>query len=364
MARLRLVDDSNLLQIFDLSAGGVFGRDPEAEFVVDHPTVSRRHAQFASRNGDIELLDLGSANGTLVNGRALGQRPCLLEHGDQLQFGGMLASFHSASGDSDSTLQRGPTARGSRNATVVTGGNLLETQMRLGRLAQRRMLVDRPPRIPGYELGHVLLPAMGVGGDFIYWGLAGDGRHVLAVGDVCGKGVAAAMYMAYVSGMLVQIVPGEFSALGILDRANRALHPIMEPGMFVTCCVMLVDPVRHRMELGCAGHAPPVIRHAAGSAADVAIAPGLPLGLGAQVDIGSTELALAPGDLLTVITDGVDEAKSPAGEEFSRWRVLDAIGQGAGAVDTARRLQSAVNRHAAGTPQHDDITLVSVERLA
>ncbi len=331
--------------------------------MVDHPTVSRRHAEFSCRDGEIELKDLGSANGTLVNGRALTQRPCLLEHGDQLQFGGLIASFHSASGDSDSTLQRGPPARGSRNATVVSATNVLETQIRLGRLAQRRMLVDRPPRIPGYELGHVLLPAMGVGGDFIHWGIAADGRHVLAVGDVCGKGVPAAMYMAYVSGMLVQIVPTESSALAILDRANRALHPIMEPGMFVTCCVMLLDPVRQQVELACAGHAPPVIRHARGSATDVAIAPGLPLGLGAQADVGSAELPLAPGDLLTVITDGVDEARSPAGEEFARWRVLDAITQGAGAIDTARRLQSAVNRHAAGMPQHDDITLVVVERV-
>lgn len=362
MAKLRLLDDDNVLHLIDLAHDGVFGRDPDATFIVDHPTVSRRHASFRVRGDEVELQDLGSANGTLVNGRALDHRPCLLEHGDQVQFGGLVTSFHSAIAEAESTLRRGPVARGSRAATVASS-NLHEIQLRLGRLAQRRMLVDRPPHIPGYELGHVLLPALGVGGDFIHWGLAADGRHVLVVGDVCGKGVPAALYMAYVSGMLVQVVPYESGALAILDRINRALHPIMEPGMFVTAFAMLVDPVRHRIELGCAGHGPAALKHRDRPASDVPIAPGLALGLAAQADIGLAELDLDPGDVLTVITDGVDEAKSPDGTDFGRWRVLEAASHAAGAIDTARRLQSAVNRHAGGARQHDDITLVAVERV-
>lgn len=362
MAKLRLIDDNDVLQIFDLSHGGGFGRDPEIDFPVDHPTVSRRHAAFNACAGGIEIQDSGSANGTFVNGRRLDRRPCLLEHGDQLQFGALAASFHSVAADAETTLKRGPRARGSRSPTVVTEASALENQVRLGRLAQRHMLVDRPPRIPGYELAHVFLPALGVGGDFIHWGLAADGRHALVLGDVCGKGVPAALYMAYVSGMLSQIVPTEHGVSGILERANRTLHPIMEPGMFVTAFAMLVDPVHHRVEFGCAGHAPPVIKHLGGHVTDLPIPSGLALGLASEVDVGRAELELSPGDLLVVFTDGIDEAKSIADAEFGRWRVLDVVEHGAGAIDTTRRLRSAVTQFAAGTPQHDDMTLIALER--
>lgn len=362
MPKLRLIDDDDQLHIFDLSAGGVLGRDPEADFVVDHPTVSRRHAAFQKQGEEIEVSDLGSANGTLLNARPIGSSPFLLAHGDQLQFGGITASYHSALADSKSTLRRTPGGRGSRGATVSTG-NVYEQDLRLGRLAQRRMLIDRPPTIAGYELGHLLLPAQGVGGDFIHWGRAADGRLALAVGDVCGKGVPAAMYMAFVSGLLVEIVPTARTAREILGRLNRALHAIMEPGMFVTAHAMLLDPDTHRLELSCAGHVPPLLRIAREAPARLSLRPGTALGLAPTGDMGGDVLDLARGDMLLVYTDGLDEARNTEAEEFGDWRVLDIVQQSAGAVDTARRLHTAVRRFAAGCKAHDDLTLVALERV-
>jgi len=363
VAKLRLVDDDQRLQIFDLSQGGVFGRDPDADFVVNHPTVSRRHVGFTMRDGEVEMQDLTSANGTAVNGRLLDRRPCLLEHGDQLQFGGLTASFHSTAGDADETLRRGPSAKGSRSATVTTT-NVLEHQMRLGRLAQRRLLVDRPPAIEGYELAHVLLPAMGVGGDFIHWNRTADGRYGLVVGDVCGKGVPAAIYMAFVSGLLMEIVPNAVSAWSMLERANGILHPILEPGMFVTAYALLLDPLTHRVEQACAGHGHALVKHVDDGVTDVSIDSGLALGISAIADVGTATIQLERGDVLVVCTDGVDEAKNLAREDYGRWRVLDTLSRSSGAVDAARRLQSAVARHAEGTLQHDDITVVTLERRA
>lgn len=361
MPKLRLLDDNDVLQLFDLDRAGVLGRDPGAAFVVDHPTVSRRHAEFTHFNAEVELRDLGSANGTAVNGRPLDHRPCVLEHGDQIEFGGLVASFHTAMPDGDPTFNRRTAARGSRAATVTTG-NVLEQQMRLGRLAQRRTLVDRPPSIPNYEIGHLLLPALGVGGDFIHWGSTADDKFALIVGDVCGKGVPAALYMAYVSGMLAEIVPSARSASGILDRTNTLLHPIMEPGMFVTACAWLLDAEKGQVEVACAGHTPTLLRPAKGGTADVKTTPGLPLGVVAAADLGSASITLGPGDMLAVTTDGIDEALSQTAEEFGRWRLLEAIENCAGATDAARRLRAAVNHHSFGTRQHDDITVVTLER--
>lgn len=361
MAKLRFVDDLGTARLFDLSKGGVFGRDPNCDFVVDHPTVSRRHAQFTLVNEGIEVQDLDSANKTRINGRLLDRRPCLLDQGDQLEFGGLAGSFHSTLADSEATFKRGPGAKGSRSETQTTT-NLLEHQMHLGRLVQRRILVDRPPEIFGYELGHVLMPALGVGGDFIHWGIAADGRMALVVGDVCGKGVPAAVYMAYVSGVLVEVVPTSRSAAEVLERVNQRLHPIMDPGMFVTAFAMLIDPAQHDVELARAGHAPAMLRRVDGSVLEVGMAPGLALGLAADADIGSLKIALLAGDVLVLTTDGVEEATNSADEEFGRWRVSDVVGQAAGARDAARRLKAAVALHEAGARRHDDITVVTLER--
>lgn len=364
MSILRIVDQNQQMQVFDLAGGGTFGRDPGADFVVNHLTVSRRHVAFTVRAGEVEMQDLGSANGTAVNGRALDGRPYLLQQGDQLRFGALEASFHSDAGDSDDTLKRGPGgAKGSRAETAPTE-SLLEHQMRLGRLAQRRMLVDRPPQIEGYELAHLLLPALGVGGDFIHWSARPDGRHALVIGDVCGKGVPAALYMAYVSGLLHEIVPAAQSAVDMLDRANRALHPILEPGMFITALAVLLDPVEHEIEFACAGHGPALIKRADGTIVETAIPPGLALGLNASAEIGSGSSYLKQEELLCVFTDGVEEAVDASGEEFNRWRVLDTLTRAAGAVDGIRRLHSAVARHSDDMPQHDDISVVCLERRA
>ncbi len=363
MSLLRIVDQHQQLQVFDLAEGGTFGRDPGADFVVNHPTVSRRHVAFNVRAGEVEMQDLDSANGTAVNGRALDRRPYLLQHGDQLRFGALEASFHSVAGDSDDTLKRRAAAKGSRSETAPTE-SLLEHQMRLGRLAQRRMLVDRPPQIEGYELAHLLLPALGVGGDFIHWSLRPDGRHALVIGDVCGKGVPAALYMAYVSGLLHEIVPTAQSAVDMLERANRALHPILEPGMFVTALAVLLDPTEHEIEFACAGHGPALIKRCDGTIVETTLPPGLALGLGATADIGSGSSYLKQEELLCVFTDGVEEAVDASGEEFNRWRVLDTLTRAAGAIDAARRLHSAVARHSEGMHQHDDISVVTLERRA
>jgi serine phosphatase RsbU (regulator of sigma subunit) len=319
------------------------------------------------RGGDVEIQDLSSANGTFVNGRMLDQRPCLLADGDQIRLGHLQLRFYQAPADlTGPTTEPASgvpvTVRGSLSETMHGAGPRIEPQLLLARIAQRRMLSDRPPEIAGYEVGHVFVPAQGVGGDFIHWAIANDGRRALVMGDVCGKGVAAAMYMAFVSGLLFEVVPASGNPESILRRLNRSLHAVVEPGLFVTAMAVMLDTRTHTLEIACAGHPPGLIKRADGSVAEVDIDPGLALGPDDSPDFGVIKLVLAPGEVLMVTTDGVEEARNPAGEELGRERVIEVLAEGAGATDAARRLQWTITQHAGQARQHDDLTVVTIER--
>jgi hypothetical protein len=360
--RLQCTDALGATQLLDISGGGVCGRDPATDIVLEHPTVSRRHVKFNVRGHEVEVEDLGSANGTFVNGRPLEhQKPYLLADGDQLRLGHLqLRVFISpVSGIAQPLIET--QVPGSEHATIA-GGLRVEPQLLLARISQRRMLSDPAPAIDGYEIGQVIVPALGVGGDFIHWAISNDGRQAVVMGDVCGKGVAAAMYMAFVSGMLFEIVPACGSPESILRRLNRSLHKVLEPGLFVTAMAVMFDPHAHSIEIACAGHPPGLLKLAGGEVIELGNDTGLALGPEAEPDIGVLKRAMATGEVLMLTTDGVEEAQSPAGEELGRERVLDVLRASAGAADAARRLQATILEHASTARQHDDLTVVTLER--
>jgi hypothetical protein len=360
--QLQCTDALGANQLFDISAGGVCGRDPGADIVFDHPTVSRRHARFTIVGTDLDVLDLSSANGTFVNGRPLDQRPYRLADGDQLRLGHLqLRVYLTPIGES--TAPAPEYAAPAPNHTTQHGGMRIEPQLLMARISQRRMLSDPPPTIEGYEIGQIIVPALGVGGDFIHWAIANDGRQAVVMGDVCGKGVAAAMYMAFVSGMLFEIVPACGSPESILRRLNRSLHKVIEPGLFVTAMAVMFEPRLHTIEIACAGHPPGLLKLAGGEVIELGIDSGLALGPEAEPDIGLLKRAMATGEVLMVTTDGVEEAENPAGEELGRGRVLEVLQAGTGAADTARRLHAAITEHASSARQHDDLTVVTIERV-
>lgn len=362
-ARLQCTDALGTAQLVDISAGGICGRDPSVEIVLDHPTISRRHARFSLRGSELEIQDLGSINGTWVNDRMLDNRPCLIADGDQIRLGHLHLRLHltPASDSRPIPLAKPP---GSLHQTMHAGKEpgRVDRSLLLASLAQRRMLVDRPPAINGYEFGQVIVPAQSVGGDFIHWGRGSDGRHALVIGDVCGKGVAAAMYMAFVSGQLFEVVPACASASAILARVNHVLHQVLEPGFFVTAMALMLDTDKHVAELACAGHAPPLLKRSDGSVTEVRIDSGVALGPQSQADLGVAEVHLQEGEMLMMTTDGVEEAHNGAGVELGRAGVIEAIRTAAGAVDAARRLRLVATEHANKAVQHDDLTAVAIER--
>jgi sigma-B regulation protein RsbU (phosphoserine phosphatase) len=240
-----------------------------------------------------------------------------------------------------------------------------ERDLRIAREIQMGLLpADVAAQIQGtgLDVHAVLEPAQQVGGDLFEVLRLSPDRVLVAVGDVSGKGIPAALFMAVTMTLLRSLAREGHAPGEILRRLNDELLAQNPRGMFVTLQCMVFDFTRRAVTCASAGH------HAA-----VQITPGRPprlaftssarvLGLMPAGDSESETIELQAGDTLVLFTDGVSEAYDPDQELFGEERLLAHLeaSPGASARETSLGLLDAVRRHAAGAKQSDDITVVSV----
>jgi sigma-B regulation protein RsbU (phosphoserine phosphatase) len=214
----------------------------------------------------------------------------------------------------------------------------------------------------GLEVHATIEPARQVGGDLFEVLRPSADRLVVAVGDVCGKGIPAALFMAVTVTLLRSLArqldgPGE-----ILARLNDELAAQNPRGMFVTMACL--DVRGDRVTCANAGHDSALLVRAAGGASPVLSSSGRVLGLFPDQAYASETLDLGAGDSLLLYTDGVTEAADGAGQLFGpeRLRVCFAEGAGGTATESVERVLRAVRAFAGGAPQSDDITILALRR--
>ncbi len=214
----------------------------------------------------------------------------------------------------------------------------------------------------GLDVHAVMEPARRVGGDLFEVLRLGPDRVLVAVGDVSGKGITAALFMAVAMTLLRSLARQGHTVEAILRQLNDELLEQNPRGMFVTLQCLVFDLETGRVTCASAGHHA-AVRIVAGQAPQLAFTScGRVLGLLPADDIASETLELQPGDTFVLFTDGVSEAFGPNDDLFGEERLLahlhDSSGQSA--RDTTLGVLEAVRRHAAGAQQSDDITVVSV----
>ncbi|HET7220354.1 MAG TPA: fused response regulator/phosphatase [Vicinamibacterales bacterium] len=214
----------------------------------------------------------------------------------------------------------------------------------------------------GLDVGAVLEPARQVGGDLFEVLRLGPDRVLLAVGDVSGKGIPAALFMAVAMTILRSLARRGDPPAEILRQLNDELLEQNPRGMFVTLQCMLFDLTSKRVTCASAGHHAAVRISPGGSPELVFTTCGRVLGLMPAEEIGAETLDLHPGDTFVLFTDGVSEAFDPDGELFGEERLLTHLQSMPvhSARDTALGVLDAVRRHADGAKQSDDITVLSV----
>jgi sigma-B regulation protein RsbU (phosphoserine phosphatase) len=221
------------------------------------------------------------------------------------------------------------------------------------------------------EIHAMMESAREVGGDMYDFFFAADGRLAFFIGDVSGKGVPAAMFMAQtknllrlMTGFLSRGGSGAATPAAILRRVNQELCDSNSMMMFVTGFFGMLDPQTGDLQFSCAGHEAPYLINPDGLS-PVNGAQGLVLGLNADWVYETAAILMAPGDTLYLYTDGITEAFNPDNEAFSPRRLESVLRQSASlALDRLVDETVVAVREFSGTaPQSDDITCLAIRML-
>ena len=234
-----------------------------------------------------------------------------------------------------------------------------QTQLRLAREVQQRFYTATV-RVPGFDIAASTYPADQTGGDYIDLIQAADGSCYIAIGDVSGHGLDAALVMA-----MTRAYVRSFAALGldvgeILTRANQVLVADLPEDRFVTLLLSRLDPRRKTLECASAGHPPGFLLNCAGDTEAVIDSTGVPLGLFSEAVFSTRTFLLERGHTLVLCTDGASETSTAEDEEFGYDRVLDHVRTHLheGAREIAEGIYHAARTFAAGERQRDDVASV------
>ena len=233
------------------------------------------------------------------------------------------------------------------------------TQVQLGFLPKSR------PKLPGYAFSDYYEPAQRVGGDYFDYIQLPDGRMAVALADVAGKGVPAALLMA----RLYSSVRYHLLSHADLNAAMAGLNSeISISGLghrFITCVLMVIDPATNQLTVVNAGHLPPLRRDTAGLVEAIgATESGLPLGILPNQTFQQTVFDLAPGESWLVFTDGVTEAMRMPQEIYGNKRLMKFLETGPDKIDTlVKAVVDDVEAYVEGQAQSDDICMVGFQRL-
>ena len=245
---------------------------------------------------------------------------------------------------------------------------VMKRDLEIARDIQRWLLPTRPPQVRGLEIAFAARPANTVAGDFYdVFARPGTGsvdpHFLLAVADVAGKSIPAALLMATFQASLKTLSETACTLPELVTGMNHYACTNSQSGLrFTTAFLAEFDPATRAVIYINAGHNAPILRRNSGAIEHLSKG-GLPLGMWADKSYESGSLVLQAGDWLVIFTDGVVEAVNDRNEEFGEQRVLNVLDAGAAATpdELLRRMMSDLDAFVGSTPQHDDVTCMLVK---
>jgi sigma-B regulation protein RsbU (phosphoserine phosphatase) len=245
----------------------------------------------------------------------------------------------------------------------------LRRDIALASEVQQRLLPEAPPRAECVEFAAASVPARRIGGDYYDFVDLGDGRIGVALADVSGKGVPAALIMSVVQASLRIIASGsDASPPRLVARINQFVYQSTPPSKYATFFYAQLDDRRRELRYVNAGHNAPYLLRAGGRSDGSAVVPeieelttgGTVVGMFPDMEYEEATVALGPGDVLLVFTDGVPEAHDPGNEEFGEERLQRLLRQTAHlpASEIAARLSAEMTGWIRDAEQYDDLTFI------
>jgi serine phosphatase RsbU (regulator of sigma subunit)/pSer/pThr/pTyr-binding forkhead associated (FHA) protein len=248
-------------------------------------------------------------------------------------------------------------------ADIAREKRRLDAELEIATEIQNRLFPAEIPRVEGFDLSAFNRSCTEVGGDYFDI-IPADGRIGIAIADVAGKGIGAAMLMSNLQAMLqVRSVetpdPGE-----LLKRMNLDLIKRVGEGRFITLFYLTLDPETGRMRYSNAGHNPPYRLDKNGDISALEVS-GMPLGILPDINYENSETELGPGEVLLLYSDGISECMNKAGDLFGEERLKQVLSESAGGDAHSIRgaIFSAVDTFRENEPYSDDMTLIVLKRV-
>jgi phosphoserine phosphatase RsbU/P len=238
----------------------------------------------------------------------------------------------------------------------------LDRELHLAWEIQNSMLPHSLPRFRGFDFGTRIIPARVVGGDFYDFIPLDDDLLGIAVGDVSGKGVPAAIFMAMTRSLMRSEARGAGSAREALLGVNRNLLEMNDAEMFVTVFYGVLHRQTGEFHYGRAGHELPILCNHQGFTTAPGRGLGQALGIAADPAIDEQSIVLSPGDTLLLYTDGVTDAFDDKGRSFGLERLCASLSAccNDSPQQVCDRLADLVMEHQYPSPQFDDVTVVAI----
>ena len=247
----------------------------------------------------------------------------------------------------------------------VTEQEKLKREIEIAKQVQAQLFPQTFPEMKTLDYTGMCRAARGVGGDYYDFLLITPEKLGIALGDISGKGISAALLMASLQALLRSNAPSRMDQVSdLIGDINRLMQSSAAPGKYATFFYALYDQQAQTLTYVNAGHLPPVILHATGAETRLRCG-GMVIGMLPDVQYLQETVRLESGDIFVSFSDGVTEAMNPQDEEYGEERLCRLISENRdlSAEDLQDLIVARTDEFVAGAPQHDDFTLVIAKVL-
>ncbi len=244
----------------------------------------------------------------------------------------------------------------------------LERELYQASEIQRVLLPQSAPELSDYDVAADYIAARIVSGDYYDYIRVDDDRYGIAIGDVCGKGIAASLIMAMCRSNLRSRAPENLSPASVLHAVNRSIFPDITGDKFVSLLYLIAERGSNEITMARAGHEPPILFRKETGKIEVLEPPGLAAGIDEgpvfKRAVKDHRFKIYPGDILVLYTDGINECENRDGDEYGIDRLCDVIRSNSelSSQSLVETIIGDVKNFSDGMAQIDDITLIAIEK--
>jgi serine phosphatase RsbU (regulator of sigma subunit) len=242
----------------------------------------------------------------------------------------------------------------------------LEHSLQMAREIQYSILPSRIPQMDGYDIGALMQPAQAVGGDFYGVYPLDDERMALVIGDVSGKGLPAAIFMAQSHALLRASAESDTGVVKVLEKVNNFLLEMNAQSLFVTVVYGVLHKSSAEFHYARAGHELPLILDAEGNIFSPKMGHGNVMGLYEKPDLDERSVVIPQGGSLLLYSDGLADTRDTKGIRLGNAGLANLIrkfGSNRPAQEVCQAIYDQLLNYQDGAPQYDDITLLAARRL-